>query len=172
MHCLTWLVERGTPVSSRDLAELQGVSPTMVAKVMPRLEKAGIVTSTSGINGGYRLARPPEAISVLDVADAIDGRHALFDCKEVRENCVLFSGAPPAWVRHGTCGIHAVMLRAQKSMRAEMARTSLLDLVRGIHCPPDFGQEATRWLDDRVATREQSRLAAMKAGAGRRESHG
>jgi DNA-binding IscR family transcriptional regulator len=109
---------------------------------------------------------------VLDVVDAIDGRKSVFSCKEVRENCVLFGGAPPAWVNRGVCGIHAVMLRAEKSMRAEMARTSLLGIVQGIPAPADFAPGVGRWLDDRVTTREQSRITAVRAGARRRSSHG
>jgi Rrf2 family protein len=172
LHCLTWLVGRDRPASSRDLAALQGAPPAMVAKIMPKLEKAGIVTSTGGIGGGYILARPPEAISVLDVADAIDGRKSVFTCREVRGNCVLFGSAPPAWANRGVCGIHAVMLRAEKSMRLEMARTSLLGIVQGVPAPPEFGPDVGRWLDDRVTTREQSRITAVRAGARRRSSHG
>ena len=99
IHCMMYLIQpRATPVSSRDLAELQGVPVTLMARIMPRLEKAGIVVSTSGINGGYRLAKEPRKITVLDIVDAIDGRKNLFDCKDVRENCLLFGGAPPAWI--------------------------------------------------------------------------
>ena len=49
IHCLLWLVdvECGQP-SSRDLAELQGISPSFVAKIFPKLEKAGIVQLSIG----------------------------------------------------------------------------------------------------------------------------
>lgn len=170
MHCLTWLVGRDRPASSRDLAELQGAPAAMTAKIMTRLEKAGIVTVAGGVHGGYRLARPPKDISMLDVADAVDGRKPLFECREIRRNCALFDGAPPDWATRKVCGIHAVMLRAQKAMRDEMARTSLLDIVQEIPAPPDFGAEPGRWLDGRIEAREQSRIMAMRAGARRRSS--
>ena len=119
LHCLIWLLpERERPPSARDLAAIQGVSPTLVAKIMPRLEKAGLVSSSGGINGGYRLACPPDEISVLDVVDAVEGGRRLFDCKEVRRNCALFSGDPPSWSASGTCGIHAVILLAERAMLA------------------------------------------------------
>ncbi len=99
IHCMVWLIEpRTKPVSSRDLAELQGVPTTLMARIMPRLEKAGLVVSTSGISGGYRLAKEPKDITVLDIADAIDGRKSVFDCKDIRKNCVLFGGEAPAWM--------------------------------------------------------------------------
>lgn len=170
MHCLTWLVARDAPVSSRDLAELQGVSPAMIAKIMPKLEKAGIVASSNGINGGYRLARPAETISMLDVADAIEGRKSLITCREVRRNCALFEEEVPRWAVRRVCGIHAIMLRAEKSMRAELARTSLRDVVDNIPAPPEFAPEVDGWLGARTATREQSRISAIRAGTRRRSS--
>jgi Rrf2 family protein len=170
MHCLTWLVARDAPVSSRDLAELQGVPPAMIAKIMPRLEKAGMVASSGGINGGYRLARPPETISMLDVADAIDGRRSLIACREVRRNCALFEDEAPRWATRRVCGIHAIMLRAEKAMRAELARTSLLDVVDNIPAPPEFAPEIDVWLSARARDREQSRISAIRAGTRRRSS--
>lgn len=170
MHCLTWLVGRDRPASSRDLAELQGAPVAMTAKIMTKLEKAGIVTAVGGVHGGYSLARPPQDISMLEVADAIDGRKPLFECREIRRNCALFDGAPPDWATRRVCGIHAVMLRAQKSLRDEMAGASLLDIVQGIPAPADFAPEPGRWLDRRIEAREQSRITAMRAGARRRSS--
>jgi len=54
------------------------------------------------------------------------------------------------------------MLRAQKAMRDEMAKTSLLQIVEGVPAPPGFGVEVGRWLDDRIDVREQARVAGMK----------
>ena len=45
IHCLLWLVgDNQRALSSRELAELQGISPSFLAKIFPKLEKAGIVT--------------------------------------------------------------------------------------------------------------------------------
>jgi Rrf2 family protein len=162
LHCLTWLVGRDRPASSRDLADLQGAPMAMVAKIMTKLEKAGVVVASGGVRGGYSLARSPETISLLQVADAIDGRRPLFECREIRRGCALFEADPPAWATRKVCGIHAVMLRAQKAMRDEMAKTSLLQIVEGVPAPPGFGVEVGRWLDDRIDVREQARVAGMK----------
>jgi Rrf2 family protein len=162
LHCLTWLVGRERPASSRDLAALQGAPAATVAKIMTKLEKADLVVAGGGVRGGYSLARSPEAISVLQVADAIDGRRPLLECREIRRRCALFEGAPPDWATRKVCGIHAVMLRAQKTMRDEMAKTSLLQIVQGMPAPPEFDATVGRWMDDRIAVREQARVAGMK----------
>lgn len=171
IHCMVWLIKpRAKPVSSRDLAELQGVSAALMARIMPKLEKAGLVISTSGISGGYRLSKDPQDISVLDIVDAIDGRKNVFDCKEVRKNCVLFGGYAPTWITQGVCGIHAVMLRAEKSMRAEMARTTLSELCTAFsfRAPAEFEADVGLWLDDRATTREVARISAVRDSSRKR----
>jgi Rrf2 family protein len=165
LHCLLWLLlKKPGRASSRDLADFQGVPPATMAKIMPRLEKARIVRSVNGIAGGYEIARPAADISVLDVIDAIEGNRRLFECREVRRGCVLFGGEPPHWAAGGVCGIHAVMLRAEAQMRAELAKTNLDDIAQGGTRPHAFETEAGRWFSSRSAARETSRLAAMRQG--------
>jgi Rrf2 family protein len=160
LHCLIWLVDpaSGQP-SSRDLAELQGVSPSFLAKIFPKLEKAGIVRASEGLRGGYRLAKSPEAITVLEVVDAIEGKRPLFECQEIRGRCAIFDGKPPAWSLDGVCGIHAVMLRAEQSMRQELARTSLADIARSAarKIPAEFPTEVRRWLESRIDKRIEAK---------------
>ncbi len=161
LHCLLWLAvggDHGLTASSRDLAELQGVSSSFVAKIFPKLEKAGIVAASEGLRGGYRLARLASRVSVLDVVDAIEGEKPLFECQQIRGRCALFrdgGSQPPAWATEGVCGIHAVMLRAEQAMRDELARTTLADLARtvGRKAHDGFGAEIQAWLSTRVACR-------------------
>ncbi|MGE0713941.1 MAG: Rrf2 family transcriptional regulator [Alphaproteobacteria bacterium] len=174
LHCLLWIAGplEHRP-SARDLAELQGVSPTFLAKVFSKLEKAGIVTSAEGIRGGYGLARPADEISVLDVVDAVEGRKPLFDCQEIRGRCALFGGKPPGWAVAGVCGIHAVMLRAETQMRDELAKTRLSDLSAGFRTrrlPTGFPEQVREWLACRHAAREDTRVAAVRGRPPRRKA--
>jgi Rrf2 family protein len=155
IHCLMWLARAEAPLSSRDLAELQGVSPSFVAKIFPRLEKAGIVASSEGIRGGYRLARPAEDISFLEIVDAIEGEKPLFECKQVRSRCAVFGGAAPDWSTDGICSIHAVMLQAEKSMRDALARQSLASVQAAVDrkSPLEFHEQVDDWLSHRLQTR-------------------
>ncbi len=164
LHCLLWLVDSNEePASSRDLAELQGISPSFVAKIFPKLEKARLVVASGGVRGGYRLARPADRISVLDVVDAIEGLKPLFDCQEIRGRCAVFGDKAPAWSTNGVCAIHAVMLRAEQSMRAELRRTSLQDIAQtvGRKSPADFGFQVRGWLSGRAGARTDVRVAAL-----------
>lgn len=163
LHCLLWLVDPdcGQP-SSRDLAELQGVSPSFVAKIFPKLEKAGIVRAAQGVRGGYRLARDPAEISVLDIVDAIEGDKPLFACQEIRGRCAVFGASAPQWATHGVCAIHAAMLRAEKAMRDSLAAESLASIAAtvGRKAPSGFTNEVRGWLNGRVAGRAPRRRDA------------
>ena len=161
LHCLLWLARPlAQPLSSRDLAELQGVPPALLAKIFSKLEKAGIVAASAGVRGGYRMARLADQITILDVVDAIDGRTPLFACQEIRGRCALFGGAPPAWSTGGVCGIHAAMLRAEAAMRAELTRTTIAMLAAGASqkAPAGFTDDVQAWL----AVRDQARVAKTK----------
>jgi Rrf2 family protein len=172
LHCLLWLVDAGdTPLSSRDLAELQGVSPTFLAKILPRLEKAGIVRACGGRRGGYLLARPARAVRFLDVVDAVEGVKPLFDCREVRTRCALFGERPPGWATAGVCAIHAVMLRAEQSLRDTLAGHSLADVAQAFagKAPASFVGDLRNWLksrrEARAGPRKRRRSTAARAKA-------
>lgn len=156
IHCLMWLVGNDNrPVSSRDLAELQGVSPSFLAKIFPKLEKAGIVKASEGVRGGYLLARAAHEISFLDIVDAIEGEKPLFDCQEVRGRCAVFGAQPPGWATAGTCAIHAVMLQAEKAMRDALAAQTLASVGERFvrKAPSEFLDDVNGWINDRVSGR-------------------
>lgn len=161
IHCLLWLAGAGdAPVSGRDLAEFQGISPSFIAKIFAKMEKAGIVQASEGVRGGYQLARSPEDITVLELIDAIEGRKPLFDCQNIRGRCAVFGDAPPAWATDGTCSIHAVMLHAEKAMREALGERTLADLGRAVErkAPPEFAGEVRSWMEERVQNRVRKRI--------------
>src|SRR5688572_2101204 len=59
--------------SAREIAEQYDIPIELMAKVLQRLVRAGVLLSTQGTRGGYTLRRPPAQISVADVIQAIDG---------------------------------------------------------------------------------------------------
>ncbi|MBS0966653.1 Rrf2 family transcriptional regulator [Acetobacter okinawensis] len=167
LHSLLWLVDHPEPVSSLDLAQMQGIPPAFMAKLLPRLEKAGLVRAAEGLRGGYQLARPAGQVSVLDVVEATEGRKTLFNCQEIRGRCALFGQTPPEWAQRGVCSIHAAMLRAEQAMRAELAQTTLADLAQGVRnkAPTAFADEARLWFEERAKTRKTGRVRQKKRTA-------
>ncbi|MFW1798882.1 RrF2 family transcriptional regulator [Acinetobacter nematophilus] len=156
LHCLMFLVNNEQKaLSSRDLAELQGISSSFLAKIFPKLEKAGIVVAQEGIRGGYLLARPAEEISFLDVVQAIEGDKPLFDCQNIREKCTVFDNNPPPWATDGVCAIHAVMQQAEKAMRSALASHTLSDIAERFSrkAPQTFFSDVNGWINHRMQER-------------------
>src|SRR4029078_7819131 len=74
--------ERALPAAK--LAEYHGVPAPYLAKPLQARSRARILESVQGPRGGYRLARPAAAITVLDVVEAIDGDEAAFRFTAIR----------------------------------------------------------------------------------------
>jgi len=63
-----------TPVQAGRVAEAIGQHPDYLIKILQRLTRDGILNSIRGPSGGFRLARAPDTISLLQIVEAIDGR--------------------------------------------------------------------------------------------------
>jgi len=81
----------GTSSSAREIAGRYEIPTELMAKVLQRLAKIGLVASHQGTRGGYILARPASQISVADVIQAIDGPVTLVACSEGDETCDQYS---------------------------------------------------------------------------------
>ena len=125
--------------------------------------------SAEGIRGGFRLARPPETISVYDVVRALEGDKPLFQCKEIRANCILYGDNPPASATKGVCSIHAVMLEAQERM-FDALRGHTLATIAGDVDNKTTAKYATlkkQWFEDRDKERRvPARLRSTMTGNG------
>jgi len=77
-------------VSAAMLAEETGVPLPTAQKLMGRLAIAGLLKSTRGMGGGFRLARDPAQISLADIVEAVEGPIAMTSCvEEGRHDCGL-----------------------------------------------------------------------------------
>ena len=161
LHCLIYLVDppEGARPSSRDLAEFQGVSPAYIAKLFTQLEKAGLVSASEGVSGGYSLARPASTIAVLDVVDALEGGKSLFQCREIRDRCVLVEPTKSKPSKRSVCAIHAVMLEGERRMREALAETSLADIADEVAEKQSERVVAARqqWFKNRAQSRRLSK---------------
>ena len=77
--------------SAREIAEQYDIPIELMAKVLQRLVRAGLLSSTQGTRGGYTLSRPSAAISVADVIQAIDGPFTVTACSSEKNDCEQYS---------------------------------------------------------------------------------
>ncbi|MFO7276975.1 MAG: SUF system Fe-S cluster assembly regulator [Pseudomonadota bacterium] len=85
---LATLAEEPTRVQTATaLAERTRIAAPTVSKLLKQLHRAGLVTSTRGLHGGYQLARPAGEISAAAILDALEGPLALTDCAAGNGHC-------------------------------------------------------------------------------------
>mgnify|MGYP006295990787 CR=1 FL=1 len=106
------------PVLARRLSEKQGISPAYVDQILIPLRKSGLIGSQRGRKGGYFLAKPAQAITVLDVLETIDGSLNLVDCVAAPDTCS----------RSGFCGTRAVWQNLTEQVRRTLGRQTLSSL--------------------------------------------
>ncbi|WP_461478344.1 RrF2 family transcriptional regulator [Pararhodobacter aggregans] len=120
-------VPEGKVLTGRSLATLHGVSESYLLKHLRALAAAGVVEAVPGPRGGYRLAREPGQITLLDIVEAIDGAEPAFLCREIRRRGP--GKAQDPCVYKSDCFIKTRMLGAEQAWRAALRAQSLADLV-------------------------------------------
>lgn len=109
------------------LADETGLPLPTVQKLVSRLSAAGLIESARGTGGGFRLARPPAAISLADIVEAIEGPIAMTACVEQgRSDCAVEASCrvKPHWgavngaVRGALAGVSLASL-ATNGLRVE-----------------------------------------------------
>jgi Rrf2 family protein len=82
----------GAPsTSAREIAESYDIPIELLAKVLQRLVRTGLLLSTQGTRGGYTLSRSSASISVADVIQAIDGPFTVTACSSEKNSCEQYS---------------------------------------------------------------------------------
>ena len=105
--------------SAREIAEQYDIPVELLAKVLQRLARRGLVTSHQGTRGGYRLARPVGAISVADVIQAIDGPLTVTACSTEAENCGQYA----------KCSVRDPLWRIKDRILSALATCSLAEVA-------------------------------------------
>ncbi|WP_369927041.1 SUF system Fe-S cluster assembly regulator [Xanthomonas sp. NCPPB 2632] len=97
MTCIA--VHPADVLSTAQIAEEARLELPTVSKVLKLLGHAGLVESFRGVNGGYRLARPAEAISLADIVEAIEGAIGMTECSVAQGQCERQSqcGVSESW---------------------------------------------------------------------------
>jgi Rrf2 family protein len=92
-------------LSAREIAAAQEIPQNFLENILAELRRAGIVHTHRGPGGGSTLARSPEAISVAEILQAIDG--PLAAVRDLPPEDLVYAGAarnlPEVWCRMHTC---------------------------------------------------------------------
>lgn len=118
----------GSVCSAADVATATGVAVPTVSKLLKLLGRNGLVTSTRGANGGYRLAHDPSDISAADIIDALEGPVSITECSASDSQCE----------HEGVCSVGVAWQRVNVAIRRALDDVSLNDLLRSTSPTPQF----------------------------------
>ena len=119
MRALVEIALSSEPTSLKVVSDRQNISQHYLEQIIAVLRRAGIVESTSGAYGGYRIARPLEQITALEVVELMEGSLAQVACIEDTEACELT----------GHCATETLWNRVDTAVRDVLGRTTLAQLV-------------------------------------------
>ncbi|MEN3009583.1 MAG: Rrf2 family transcriptional regulator [Candidatus Bipolaricaulaceae bacterium] len=125
------LARRGRPASARELAAAADIPSAYLAKLVPLLARAGILTTQRGRGGGVALARPAQTLSLKEIIEAVEGPEALQDCPFELAPC---AGDP-------RCPLYPVWDPLRARLVEFLAQTSLAEVVRRTQPPKEEKDE-------------------------------
>jgi FeS assembly SUF system regulator len=116
---MTCLAAGDGVMSAQALAERARLELPTVSKLLKQLAQAGLVASTRGINGGYRLARAPDRITIADVVTAMEGPIGMTECSAHAGLC----GHEPH------CGVRVNWQRISQAIAGALASVTIADML-------------------------------------------
>ncbi|KAA8997581.1 Rrf2 family transcriptional regulator [Paenibacillus spiritus] len=123
-----------------------GGSPTYMQKLLRRLVDAGLVQSSPGAKGGFRLKREPQAITVYDVYLAVEGRQSLFAPRGTLEDMLERPRKEGC-----SCRLSGLMDEAEASWRSILGRETIASLADSM-CGGEYREEMNGlrlWVNNR-----------------------
>ena len=109
----------GRKAQLSELAKAAEVRENFLSKILQRLVHQGLVSSHRGTGGGFCLKMPPEALTLLQVIEAMEGPTQL--------NVCLGDGSCE---RQSWCGVHPVWRKAQAALTETLASVSIAQLAQ------------------------------------------
>ena len=122
MAYLAQLNPEQLPAATARIAQQKSIPPSFLAKIVSQLSVAGLLQTSRGARGGVSLAKPAEAISLLDVVEAIDGPILLNDCVSETGTCSF----------NDDCPLKPVWCEAQKQLVENLSRANFAQFTQPI----------------------------------------
>ncbi len=112
--------EKRKRINAAQLADETGIPLPTVQKLVSKLSAAGLLSSVRGAGGGFRLARPPAAVTLADIIEAVEGPIAMTPCVDSgKHDCSL----------EGSCRVQQHWPQVNDAVRGALANVPLSQLV-------------------------------------------
>ncbi|CAM5776195.1 Rrf2 family transcriptional regulator [Labrys miyagiensis] len=151
LHCCAILagLPEGRYLSTKALAEFHGLPKEYLSKALQSLSQAGLVHTTLGPSGGYRLAKAPADLTFLDIVEAVEGPARTFVCNNIRANNPC---RPQGYCESTPCPVARIMWEADEVWRQKLRSVRLSDLVESLsqEIPEELWKDSFGWVLERA----------------------
>ncbi len=113
------LHENDEPRLLRDISASQQISEKYISRLIIALREAGMVRSIRGAHGGFRLAKAPADLTLLDVLEVMEGPISIVNCVESPGKCP----------KSRDCGTREIWDRLNAEIRESMRKITLQDII-------------------------------------------
>jgi Rrf2 family iron-sulfur cluster assembly transcriptional regulator len=134
VRCVLYLSarEEGAVIPRREVAEAMEIPGVFLGKIAQQLARSGILEIIRGARGGFRLLRSPEAITLLEVVEAVVGEIFLNDCLLKPTSCS----------RVESCAVHQVWIKARTQLRETLGQATFAQFLSEESCvDPEHGRQ-------------------------------
>lgn len=120
VRCILYLAQANEQVANVTAVSREMKIPkTFLAKIFQKLARAGLVESVRGMNGGFRLAKKPDHITLLDIMEAIQGPLCVNVCAVDARKCS----------RSKHCSVHPFWIKLRLDMNRQLREQTIAQLV-------------------------------------------
>ena len=117
VRIVSFLCRDGMKYDAKTIAENTGVTLRFALKILRKLVAAGIVKSYKGTQGGYKIAKPADEITLLDVIETMEGRYCFSRCLNEEHSC-------GDWCSGMGCKVQRVYSKITDQVREELSKVT------------------------------------------------
>ena len=125
LHILTLLAAKGTGLlTSEEIASSVDTNPVVIRRVMGSLRTSGLVESRPGVNGGWRLTKPAESITLCKVFESVQEENLLSMHEHPNPRCPIGG--------HIRDSLQDVFAEAEKALQSSLSKQTVADILEDV----------------------------------------
>lgn len=133
IRTVLYLAEKGRTVPAGEISESMSIPKTYLMKALRLLRCAGYIEASTGINGGYRMSRKSEELTLLDIIQVTESTTRLNRCMEQDHFCSRSATR--------NCPVHKFYLTIQSNMEEQLSAVTIASLLENERTRRNINEE-------------------------------
>lgn len=123
LRIVALLASHDSLVDANTIAEEAGITQQFALKILRKLSLGEVVSSQKGANGGYRLAKSPEGVTLKDIIELIDGEIAISKCLSHEHICSRQG------INKSACKIHLIFDAINQDIVERLEKITIASVI-------------------------------------------